>query len=325
MKASVTKKFGSPAETIIEERPVPVITKGHSIIKMHAATINQLSHFIRSEGIIEGASVPMILGNEGAGTVLESEQFTPGARVVIYGGNLLGITKDGLFQEYVLVENSRLIEFPDTLSFEEAAAVSVNYSTAWRAMTKSVQVSKGDTVLIAGATGSVGHAALQLSLALGATPIALVSTHEKADFARAAGAKEVLVLSEEQDLPAAIKKLTGGKGADYGFDPVGGGLTTALMQCLAFRGTLVSLGFAGGKQLVIEAFDIIAQEKQLKGYSLHAEKDEDMPDVLKELMKLAAEGKVRPVIDSSYSLEQVDEGYARLSSRKAMGSIVLTF
>lgn len=324
MKAIVTTAFGNPAQTRIEEREKPVAKDGHSIVRIHAATINQLSKYIRL-GDVPGPKAPLVLGNEGAGSIEESARFKHGTRVGIYGGNKLGITEDGLFQEWVLVEDSRLFALPDSLGWEEGATLSVNYLTAWRALTHSVTVRDGDTVLVSGATGSVGNALVQLGKAIGARVIAVVSSAEKAARVRAAGASEVIDLSAEKDLPGAVRALTDGKGADYAFDPVGGSLLNLLLQGVRFRGTVVSLGFAGGNEPAFNAFEIIAGEKHILGYSLHAETDADVSKALAELVQLAADGKIAPVIDSTVTIDGYDAAYERLSSRQAIGSIVLKF
>ncbi|HEE9788568.1 TPA: zinc-binding alcohol dehydrogenase family protein [Enterobacter soli] len=322
MKAIVTKAFGLPPEMGIEEREKPAAKPGYSVVKMRAATINQLSNFIRQEGI-GGTKAPLILGNEGAGTIEESALFAPGAKVGIYGGNTLGIVQDGLFSEWVLVEDRRLFTVPDVLDFDEAATLSVNYLTAFRAMTKSVQVEKGQYVLISGATGSVGHALVQVALALGAIPVALVSTQAKAESARKAGAERVIVIEETQELATEVRQMTNGKGADYAFDPVGGALTGQLLQSVRAGGSVVSLGFTAGKSLAVDAFDIIAGEKTLVGYALHAEKDDDIYSALQDMMLLVEEGKLKPIIDTRVAMADFERGYQRLTSRQAIGSIVV--
>lgn len=324
MKAIVTTAFGKPPEMRVEVRSQPLFKPGYSLIRMQAATINQLSKYIR-QGDIPGLHTPIVLGNEGAGCVEHSERFAHGTRVGIYGGNKLGITEDGLFQEYVLVEDARLFALPDSLSWEEGATLSVNYLTAYRALTSAVQVKEKQTIVVSGATGGVGSAVVQVAKALGLMTIAIVSTDEKARVAGGAGADDAISLASESDVPAAIRALTGGKGADFAFDPVGGNLFGMLMQGLAFRGTLVSLGFTGGNEPVLNALDLIAAEKRIVGYSLHAESDEEMVRALAELVQLASDGKLKPVIDSTVSLAQFEEGYARLVSRQAVGAIVLRF
>lgn len=323
MKAIVTRAFGKPPTTVIEERQKPAAKDGYSIVRIQAATINQLSRYIR-EGDVPGSATPLVLGNEGAGVIEQSARFKPGTRVGIYGGNRLGIKEDGLFQEWVSVEDKRLFEVPQNLDWEVAATLSVNFLTAWRALTHSVKVQPGQSILVSGATGSVGNAVVQVANALGLRSIALVTSAAKVAGVKQAGADEVIEISAEADIGSAVRALTDGKGADFAFDPVGGDVLAKLVEAVAFRGTVVSLGFAGGMSPWFPAYDLIAGEKKIIGYALHAERDEDVIEPLEQLVKLAAEGKVRPQIDSRYTPETYDEGYQRLVSRKAVGSIILT-
>lgn len=266
---------------------------------------------------------PLVLGNEGAGVIEESQTFAPGTHVAIYGGSDLGIIVDGLFQEWVLVEDRRLFALPETLTLDEGATLSVNYLTAYRALTKTVQVEAGQTVVISGATGSVGNALVQTAKALGARPIALVTSSEKAAKVAAAGATEVIDLSAVEDVAAKVRALTDGKGADFAFDPVGGPLVNQLLRSLTRRGTLVSIGFTAGMEATIDVADLLSQEKHIVGYSLHGETDEDIYPALRVLADLAAQGKLKPVIDTAVGCEDFETGYERLTSRKAVGSIVV--
>jgi len=212
---------------------------------------------------------------------------------------------------------------PDNLSFDQASTLSVNYLTAWQAMHRTVQVQAGQTVVISGASGAVGYALVNVAKALGARPIGLVSSADKAERAKQAGVPEVICLSTDTDIPAAVARLTNGKGADFAFDPVGGALTGDLMRSLHAGGTVVSLGFTAGKALPVDAWDIITGEKHLVGYSLYSEEESAITTAMKSLMALAAEGKLLPNIDSTVGLTDYEEGYRRLTSRQAVGSIVL--
>lgn len=321
MRAIVTKRFGAPPEMSIEQRPKPTFRKGFTLVRMHAATINQLSNTIRKGGH-PLAKAPLIQGNEGAGVVQESGHFASGARVAIYGSGVLGITEDGLFQQLALVEDKRIVELPAALSFDEGAALTVNYLTAYRALTHAVKVQPGQKLLISGGTGSVGHALIQVAKALGAEPIALVSTAEKADRARQAGAWAVVDLSS-QDIASTVYDLTNGAGADLGFDPVGGNVFGQMIRAIRSNGTLVSIGFTGGNEPNLNLFDLIAGQKHVVGYGLHAEADEDLAGALTEIVALAAKGALKPIIDTTVDLENFEQGYTRLASRKAMGSIVV--
>jgi NADPH:quinone reductase len=198
----------------------------------------------------------------------------------------------------------------------------VNNLTAYQALTREAKLQKGQKVLISGGTGSVGHALVQVTKALGGHPIALVSSPEKAHRAREAGAPSVIDLSS-QNLAGTVLDLTKGQGADVALDPVGGPMLGQLLRSVRRRGTLVSIGFTGGKEPACDVVDLIVYEKSVVGYSLHAETDEEVSKALIELGILAAKGQFKPVIDRTVPIEDFERGYSRLASRKAVGSVVL--
>jgi NADPH2:quinone reductase len=321
IKAIVVKKFGNPPEMVVEERSAPVLKDGFTLVRMQSATINQLSHTIR-KGEFGALPLPLVLGGEGSGEVAESGRFKPGTRVAIYGGSELGISQDGLFQQWALVEDKRILELPDALSWDEGSALTVSYLTAYLALTRTAKVQKGQTVLISGASGSVGHALVQVAKALGGQPIAVVSSADKAERVRAAGAPSVIDLSS-QDLGDAVRNLTSGQGADVALDPVGGAIFGQLLGAVRQHGSLVSIGFTGGIEATVNVVDVIVQQKSVVGYSVFGEPDEAVSEALIELGKLAAQGLLKPVIDTTVSLEDFERGYSRLTSRKAVGSVIV--
>ncbi|POD70919.1 quinone oxidoreductase [Pseudomonas syringae group genomosp. 3] len=321
MKAIVTTKFGQSPQMAVTSRQHPQLKEGHSLIRMQAATINQLSNSLR-KGTIGAASPPLVLGNEGSGVVEQSDRFPAGTRVVIYGGGTLGITEDGLYQQWAVVDDSRIFELPTALTFEEAAALPVNYLTAYLAATRTAMVKDGQYALVSGAAGSVGHALVQVLNALGARPIALVSTTRKATHALKAGAYASIDLST-QELHDEVARLTDGKGAELAFDPVGGDVTGEMMRSLATGGLLISIGFTGGQRAEINLVDVLVNEKGMRGYTVHAESAHAVRSALQTILEMAAAEKLKPVIDSSYPMESFEEAYTRLTSREAIGSIVV--
>lgn len=147
MKSDVASSFG-PAPTMhIEQRPVPSPREGYTLVRMHAATVNPLSSQVLA-GIVEHARAPLVLTNDGAGIVEHSGAFEPGTRVAIYGGAALGITEDGLQQQWALVQDKRIIHLPDSITLDQGAAFPINYVTAYQALTRIGQVKDGQTVLI---------------------------------------------------------------------------------------------------------------------------------------------------------------------------------
>ena len=321
MKALVVKHFGNPPVMVVEERSIPSARAGFTLVRMHSATINQLSNTIR-KGEFGALPVPFVLGNEGSGVVEQSGRFKPGTRVMIYGSAKLGIVQDGLFQQWVAVEDHRISELPDTLTWEEGSALPVNYLTAYRTIGHVAKLQANQTVLISGATGSVGHALVQVTMALGARPISVVSSAAKAQRAREAGAGAVIDLSS-QKLPDAVFDLTGGAGADIAVDPVGGPRLSELLRSVRRGGRVISLGFTGGREPTIDVLDLIANDKSIIGYGVFAESDDVIYKALVELAALAGKGELKPVIDTVVTLEDFERGYSRLASREAVGSVAL--
>ena len=321
MKALVATEFGPSPKMIIEERPAFEPKAGYSIVKMHAATVNPLSNQIRT-GLVPAATAPLVLSNDGSGIVEQSERFSAGTRVAIYGGGTLGITEDGLQQQWVLVADQALVELPENISLDEGAAMPINYLSAFQAINRVGQMQPGQTALISGASGSVGGALIQLVAAFGGRPVAVVSSTAKVARAKAAGAVQVIDLSVD-DLRQRVLELTAGQGADIAFDPVGGALMGQLLSAVKTRGAVVSIGFAGGTEATVDVMDIVVYEKQILGFDAHLETDQDVDVALTSIMQLAAQGLLKPCIDSIYPLADYDQAYQHLISRQAMGTILL--
>lgn len=321
MKALVLKHSGRTAQMVVEERATPVARPGFALVRMYAATVNPLSGQIRA-GLYEAVPLPIVLSNDGAGIVEQSSQFKTGTRVAIYGGAQLGISEDGLQQQWVSVEDKRLIELPHNLSLDEGAALPINYVTAYQALRRVGQLSRGQTVLISGASGSLGNALIQTARALGAITIGIVSSPAKAQRARQAGAHSVIDLSCE-NLHEATLALTDGQGADLAFDGVGGAVLGQLLLAVRTRGAVVSIGFAGGTTAQLDVIDVVVYEKRVLGYDAHLETEEDIASALRVINAFVAEGLLRPHIDSTFAFEQFEQAYARLESRQATGTILI--
>lgn len=321
VKALVLQAQGANPAMAVEDRPMPLVRPDTSLVRIHAATANPLSQMIRA-GDVPMARPPLVLSNDGAGVVEESEVFEKGAHVAIYGGGELGITEDGLQQEFVVVENRRLIDVGGALTLDQASALPINYITAWQALTRAGGLQSGQYVLISGATGSVGRALMQCAEAMGAQPIALVSSDAKAKLAREAGMSQVISL-EAGPLPEAIAELTGGQGVDLAVDPVGGPRLAGLLSALNPLGTLVSLGFIAGTTGTFDLPDLVVHEKRIRGYDAWLETDEAVSETVNHLIKHAKLGRIRPEIDSHFALEDHADAYARLTSGAASGAILL--
>ncbi|WP_323877442.1 quinone oxidoreductase family protein [Aeromonas caviae] len=322
MKALVVNKIGDTPDMRVEIRDIPSLKPGYSLIKIHAATVNPLSNLVRL-GLLPSVEAPLVLSNDGSGIIVKSDIYSVGQRVAIYGGGSLGITEDGLQQQYALVENRWIFSIDDSISLDDAAALPINYVSAYQAIHRVGQLQPGQIALISGATGSLGHALIQLTNAMGATPIAIVSSSAKISNALQSGAHAVVDLSS-QDLDFEVQNFTAGQGADFAFDSVGGDVLGRMLNVLKTRGTLVSIGFVGGTSPTIDVVDLIVKEKRLLGFDAHLETDEDVEKVFDALKVLINKKKIKPRIDSVYELEQHQMAYQRLNSRQAQGTILLS-
>ncbi|WP_448715259.1 quinone oxidoreductase family protein [Acetobacter indonesiensis] len=305
----------------IEERPKLLPRPGYTLIKMHAATVNQLSGQIR-RGFFDKAKTPLVLSNDGAGTVEDSDLFESGTRVAFYGGGQLGITEDGLQQEYVSVKNSQVFELPDTISLDEGAALPINYVTAYQALTRVGRIEPGQTVLISGAAGAVGHALIQLSRVLGAKPVAVVSSPLKAEAVRKSGAAAVVDLSTEI-LSDVLSSLTTGQGADLAFGPAGGTLLRELIKSVRERGQLCRSSFLAALNPAWIWLKSSFMKNAFCGYDAWLETDEAVSYAFSAIRIFIEKGAVRPIIDITWKLEEYEEAYRRLASRQAMGTILI--
>ncbi|MEU3982857.1 zinc-binding alcohol dehydrogenase family protein [Streptomyces sp. NPDC026672] len=323
MKAIVVRRFGTTPDMAVEERPIPVRKPGQALVRVRAATISPYNNAVRTGAFgPDYAKAPLVLGVEGAGVVEEGERFAPGTRVAVYGGAELGTSTDGLFQQWVAVDEDHLVVIPDSLDWAEGSALTLNYLTAHLALTKSTRVEAGQTVLIAGATGSVGHASIQTANELGARPVAVVSSPAKALRAEQAGAWAVIDRSTS-NLADEVARLTDGAGVDVALDPVGGSLLGELLRTLRPHGTLVSIGFSGGMRAELQVMDLIGPETTITGVDVFLHSIAAIAPALRGMGKLAANGTLRPIIDSRFPFADFEAAYTRLASREAIGSIVI--
>jgi NADPH:quinone reductase len=308
-----------PDAVRLGDRPGP--GEGEVVVDVHAAGLS-FPDLLRTRGEYqERAELPYVLGQEFAGTVATAAAgsgFSPGDRVA---GKTHGV---GAAAEQVAVAAHQLVALPERLSFEQGAAAIFNYETAIVALAIRGRVAAGETVLVHGAAGGTGTAAIQVAKGLGARTIAVVSTDEKAETARRAGADETV------DLRGAWKDdalaLTDGRGVDAVFDPVGGDLMIDTIRVLASGGRWVIVGFAGGSipqipanRLLLKNVDAVGS--YVSGYLQHGSAGAD--ELRRRLLELLAAGAIDPVIGSVLPFERAAEGLRELAERRVQGKVVL--
>jgi NADPH2:quinone reductase len=264
--------------------------------------------------------LPFIPGAECAGVVREApegSEFAPGDRVAAF-------PIFGALAETVSVPSEFVFPIPDTLSFRAAAAVPMNYLTVHFALTRRGRLERGETVLVHGAAGGIGTAAIQYAKALGARVIAVASTDDKAQVARAAGADEAVLADGFLD---GVKELTGGRGVDIVVDPVGGDRFTDSLRSLAVEGRLLVIGFTAGEIPTVKVNRLLLGNTSVVGVGWGAFWNSEPGYVRRqwdEILPLLADGRLDPPIGSSHPLGDVAAALQELDERRATGKVTLS-
>jgi len=322
MKAVVCKAWGLPETLVVEERPEPQPKAGEVLVDIAAAGVNFPDVLIIQNKYQFKPELPFTPGNELAGTVRAVGDGVTGLKV---GDRVFGYVPNGAFAQQIVAAESALIRMTDTMDFDTAAALTLTYGTSHHAVVDRAQLQAGETMLVLGAAGGVGLAAIEIGKALGARVIAAASTDEKLAVCRDHGADETINYSTE-DLREGIKRCTGGKGPDVIYDPVGGSYTEAAFRSIAWRGRHLVIGFANG-----EIPKLPLNLPLLKGASavgvfwgdfLRREPARHT-EAMQELMRWHAAGKIRPHVSATYALEQTPQALNEMASRKVTGKIVI--
>lgn len=322
MKAIVCKAWGLPETLVIEELPAPQPKAGEVRVDITAAGVNFPDVLIIQNKYQFKPELPFTPGNEIAGVV---SAVGDGVDAFKAGDRVFGFVQNGAFAEQLAVPANALIRMNDAMDFDTAAALTLTYGTSHHAIVDRAQLKAGETMLVLGAAGGVGLAAIEIGKALGATVIAAASTDEKLAVCRAHGADDCINYGSE-DLREGIKRVTGGKGPDVIYDPVGGAYTEAAFRSIAWRGRHLVIGFANG-----EIPKLPLNLALLKGASVvgvfWGEFVRREPDAhaaaMRELMQWQADGKIRPHVSATYALADVPQALNDMASRKVTGKIVI--
>jgi NADPH2:quinone reductase len=310
------------AGAALEDLPVPVPGPGEVRVRVRAAAVNFPDLLMTSGGYQLKPDLPFVSGLEFSGEVdavgEEVNGWAPGDAVV--GGN-----RFGAMAEYTVVPAASLRRKPGALGWDAAAAYPVAYLTAWVALVRCARVEPGEWVLVHGAAGGVGLAAVDLAKALGARVIAVASSAEKRDAIARLYAPDALIPAGP-GFREAVKTLTDDKGADVIFDPVGGDVFDESTRCIAFGGRLLVIGFASGRipevsvnMPLIKGFSVVGVRAGEYGRRFPERGAENVAAI----DALAATGKIRPHVHASLDLADWREGFAMLERRGAVGKVVL--
>lgn len=325
MRALVCKELGPADKLVIETRPDPVAGAGEVLVRVHAAGIN-FPDLLVIQGLYQvKVEPPFIPGNEAAGVVLSIgdgvTRYKTGDRVIIMP------EVGGAFAELCAVPQERVIPMLDQLDFEQAAGFTITYGTSYHALKQSAKLQPGETVLVLGAAGGVGITAVECAKAMGARVIAAASSEVKLEFARSAGADETINYSQES-LRDRCKALTGGKGVDVVYDPVGGELAQQALRALGWHGRYLVIGFASGDIPNFPANIALLKEASIIGVwwgTWLANHPGEAEENMKELFGMVVKGILKPRVTETWPLDSYAEAFNSLSNRTARGKVILNF
>ncbi len=324
MKAVRCVELCDPRGLRIEDVPQPQAAQDEVLIRVHAASVNFPDVLMIAGKYQVQPPMPFTPGLEVSGTV---EALGPGVDGFQPGQRVLAQVPMGAFAEFATAPAIATRAIPYDLNDAEAAAFPLVYQTSYFGLVYRAQLREGEAVLVHSAAGGVGLAAVQIAKALGAGPIiGTAGSDDKLDAIRAAGA-DVAINYQTQDFVEVVKEHTGGRGADVIYDPVGGEIAQRSTKCIAFEGRLVIIGFTSGDFTQFRSNHILIKNYSVVG--LHFGYYRQMnPDKIEqgwqELVDLQGRAGFRPAIAGSYPLEQVAEAMEFLTSRRAIGKVVLT-
>lgn len=327
MKAVAIERFGAPEDLVLREFASPVPGSGDVLIEVHAAGVNFPDLLVCGGKYQVLAPLPFIIGKEGAGVVRAVGEgvtrFKPGQRVAFE-------VEAGAFAEEIRVRQDHCFAVPDQLSLIDAAGLGLAYQTAWFALTDRGQIKAGDWVLVTGAAGGVGIAAVQLARAFGAKVIAGLGTMSKEAFVRARGADAVLDLGEpnlKDTLRERVRAITGGHGLDIVVDNVGGDAFNASLRAMAEGGRMLIVGFTSGTIPQVSVNYLMLKHIAVIGVNWGVYREGDTPaiaDAQAEIFDMATKGIIASPVTVTYPLEQVSTALNVMRDRAFVGKIVLT-
>ena len=323
MKAVLCKSHGMPDTLVVEDVPSPDLTEGQVLISVKACGVNFPDTLIIQGKYQFKPDLPFSPGGEVSGVI---KAVGDGVTNVSVGDRVIAFSTWGGFAEELAVDANRLIKMSDKMEFEKASAFILTYGTSYHALKDRANIQPGETLLVLGASGGVGLAAIQLGKAMGARVIAAASTKEKLDVCAANGADELINYSSE-DLRARVKEITQGAGVDVIYDPVGGPLSEKALRDMSWRGRFLVVGFAVG-----EIPKVPLNLALLKGCSIvgvfwgdFTRREPALNEANnQELMRLFEAGKISPHIHKVYPLTQASEALNELLDKKVSGKVVLS-
>ena len=324
MTAIVIRSPGGPDMLVPQERPVPPPGEHELLVKVVAAGINRPDVMQRKGLYPPPPGATDIPGLEIAGEVValgaKVERWKPGDKV-------MGLVVGGGYAQFCPVHESHALPIPDSLSMLEAAAIPETFFTVWHNVFERGALKTGETLLVHGGSSGIGTAAIQIAKASGARVITTAGTPDKCQACRALGA-DVAINYKDEDFVAVTKAATHGRGADVILDMVGGDYIERNYEAAAVEGRVVQIAFVGSPKATVDFRRIMLKRLTHTGSTLRARSVEDKGAIARaveqHVLPLIAAGRVKPVIDSSFALDEAALAHARMESSAHIGKIVLT-
>ncbi len=322
MRAVQCKEFGPPESLVVEEVADPTPGPGQVLIEVAAAGVNFPDVLVIQNKYQFKPSLPFTPGGEIAGTV---KQLGDGVTSLKVGDRILASTGVGGFAELVAINADSAVPIPDEMDFVTASAFLFTYGTSHYALKDRGHLKPGETLLVLGAAGGVGLAAVELGHVMGAKVIAAASTDEKLEVCKQHGASEVINYSTE-DLKKRVKELTGGQGADVVYDPVGGDYAEAALRATNWEGRFLVIGFTAGiptpplNLVLLKGCQIVGV---FWGSFVMRDPRKHLENV-DEMMEWFKAGKLKPHVSGTFPFEKVADALNEIANRKVKGKVVLT-
>jgi NADPH:quinone reductase-like Zn-dependent oxidoreductase len=341
LKAVFFHEHGGPEVLQFGQRPDPRARPGEVLVRLRATSLNHVDIWVRNGWPGLKLQWPHIPGSDGAGEVAEIGEgvtaFNPGDRVVLDGNlscgdcaacrqgqdqlcrhwALLGETVSGADCELIALPERNLLKLPDHVEFGEAAAAALVFLTAWHSLMTRGALKAGESLLIVGASGGVSTACIQVAKLAGATVLVVGSSRAKLELAKTLGADMVFDRSEDPDWSKAVYLATDKTGVDVVVDNIGAGTMPLSLRAVRKGGRILTVGSTGGARYEFDQRYLFAKHLTILGSTMGPRSDFD------QVMSLVFDGKLRPVIDTRFPLEEVRQAHERLESGRQMGKIVL--
>jgi NADPH:quinone reductase len=322
MKAIICKSWGGPESLTLEDVPTPSAGGGEVVIDVKAAGVNFPDVLIIGNKYQLKPTLPFTPGAEFAGVV---KAIGPAVEHVRPGDRVFAFVNWGAFAEECVAPAARVVPIPPGVDFAAAAAFSLTYGTAWHALKDRAGLRAGETLLVLGAAGGVGIAAIDIGKALGARVIAAAASDDKLAACRRRGADDTINYARE-DLRGRIREMTGDRGVDVVFDPVGGRYSEPALRSTGWRGRLLVIGFANGEIPRLPLNLVLLKGCSIVGVYwgdwLRREPETSRRE-MQSLVGLLAAGKLQPLVSARYPLARVPEALAALKARRVTGKIVI--